>query len=324
MFIQYGYIKLPVPIKSIINMYPNIRLIPYSYHMQKQRLRYDELIHFGGSEDAWCDYEVKRDRYIIFYNDIKSNKINSYRYRWSLAHELGHVLLKHHKIYKESRLFRNSLSDALYNQLENEADSFAKYSLVPHGALSYYKIEKYQDIQRLCKISGPAAEMRYQEYRRWQAKSKNSASIYDKTIYELYIKGKNCYTCLNCHAQFNIAKAKYCPYCGSHVLRPINETLKSMKYKEIKTDWMNRVTACLRCGNECIFGGSERCQICRAPLINYCTYCKAGSKSKPHQAFPANARFCPFCGHETLFHQLHLLQDWFSERIETELQEFLF
>ena len=74
--------------------------------------------------------------YIIYYNDIDShNIINSNRYCWNIAHELGHILLEHHKTNEKTRIFRSSLSNQEYDYFEAEADYFAQLILVPHVVL---------------------------------------------------------------------------------------------------------------------------------------------------------------------------------------------
>ena len=119
-------LALPIPVKAIAKTFNRfIRVIPYSRQMKENGLSLNEMIAQSKTEDAYTDYDAISGRYIIYYNDITPAKIKSNRYRWNIAHELGHIFLNHHKIYKTTRLFRCELSDAEYDLLEDEADRFA-------------------------------------------------------------------------------------------------------------------------------------------------------------------------------------------------------
>ena len=163
-------VTLPVPLKEMVKSLPNCRLIGYSIHCARRGLTKAEMIQYAGTDDACCDFYKSQDKYIIYYNDIDSHKVNSKRYRWNIAHELGHILLNHHRDHTETRLFRNELSTATYQKLEDEADTFAAYLLVPHGAIYIYSsYEKITEnwIKNHCAISGPAASRRYKLFQQW-------------------------------------------------------------------------------------------------------------------------------------------------------------
>lgn len=127
--------------KKICKSYEFIRLIPFSIQMKYRGMTYEDVLAQCQTKDACADYYASKGRYIIYYNDIdKIAFVNSNRYRWSIAHELGHILLEHHKISDKTRIFRFNLSDEEYDQFETEADYFAQLILVPHAALLGFKI----------------------------------------------------------------------------------------------------------------------------------------------------------------------------------------
>lgn len=103
--------------------------------------------------------------------------MTSNRYRWNIAHELGHVALRHHKKYKESRIFRNEISKELYEEIEEEANMFAAYILVPHIVISCVADKHYIGISNLCKVSGAAAVHRFDAIQAWSRR--NRAEAYD-------------------------------------------------------------------------------------------------------------------------------------------------
>lgn len=124
--------------------------------------------------------------YIIYYNDIDShNIINSNRYCWNIAHELGHILLEHHKTNEKTRIFRSSLSNQEYDYFEAEADYFAQLILVPHVVLYAFKIKNSSQLKSLCRISAPAANRRFYAYQQW-IKNINGNDEYDKPLFHLY------------------------------------------------------------------------------------------------------------------------------------------
>lgn len=54
------------------------------------------MITFVESKDACTDFYANKNLYYIYYNDVDASVTTSNRYRWNIAHELGHILLKHH------------------------------------------------------------------------------------------------------------------------------------------------------------------------------------------------------------------------------------
>ncbi len=162
---QFGNIKLPVPIKKIVK-FLGYRLVPYSSFAQRHNLTYKETVDYFGTDDACSDYEKNTNIYVVYFNDMDKAKIENHRIRWNIAHELGHIVLGHHKT-ENTRLFRNSLSFKEYNRLEEEADAFASYILVPYIVLNFQRIGMPEDIARICKISATAAKYRFTDFFLW-------------------------------------------------------------------------------------------------------------------------------------------------------------
>lgn len=319
-------LSLPVPVKALAKSLPNCRLISYSSHCNRYHFSYKEMVAYAGSEDACSDYNVNKDAYIIFYNDVDPRKTNSNRYRWNIAHELGHIVLKHHILYPNSRLFRSSLKDRTYHMLEEEADLFAAYILVPHVVLFIYAkssavSESEQLIADLCRISHPASEVRFKCYQQWEmnALSQNTHKLcdrYDLEIARLFIKTR---TCGNCGYLFVKKTAmNYCPICGKKVLLFGKKgDMDIMKYSGIEVDERFKAKKCPTCSNEETEVNGVFCQICGAGLVNRCIN---GNQVSPFdepdacctdaERLPGNARFCPYCGGETIFFKQGFLKAW--------------
>lgn len=162
-------LDLPVNIKHVTKSYKHCecRLIPYSHYMKTNHLSYEEMLNFANTKDAFCNYIASEKQAIIFFNDIDESLLNSNRYRWNIAHELGHIALGHLTSSNSSRAFRTTLTDIQDPEAEIEADQFASYILVPYIVLKYLKVQSADDLMRICKISKQAAQIRYEQYLKW-------------------------------------------------------------------------------------------------------------------------------------------------------------
>ena len=93
-------------------------------------------------------YDEKRKTIFIAKNDEPHRKL------FSVAHELGHIILNHRHATVQ---FRITHSDERYPKEESEANSFAVHLLVPEFMLREY-MEKYSlskfDYEELAKIFG--------------------------------------------------------------------------------------------------------------------------------------------------------------------------
>lgn len=80
----------------------------------------------------------KKDKYLVFFNDLNINYKSPVRRRWTIAHELGHVILNHLTLTNKVRIFRSDLIDDEYKWMEIEANRFA--SLLLANPLILHKI----------------------------------------------------------------------------------------------------------------------------------------------------------------------------------------
>ena len=293
--------SLPVKIKSICKAYPNIRLVSFSTQMERRNITYKDMIEFCGTSDSCADYDANLDKYIIYYNDIELTRIvNSNRYRWNIAHELGHILLGHHKCSHKTRIYRCSLSDEEYNYLEAEADYFAQLILVPHVVLYAFRIQNERQLKSLCKISNPAATRRFRAYKEW-LKNINGDDPYDRPLFQYYYKYIFKKQCSTCGAHIIQARGIYCPICG-------NTTLQwgdgKMIYSKIELNEKNKPKKCPICDNEETLVDGNYCQICGTYLLNECSNETCGA------SLPSNARYCSICGSRSTYLQMHFLNVW--------------
>ncbi len=82
----------------------------------------------------------------IFYDDAQKNiKIT----RFAIAHELGHILLKHNELGIISAF---DLDNPTFSRGEKSADAFATYLLAPSCILRQLEIHTPDDIVNICNI----------------------------------------------------------------------------------------------------------------------------------------------------------------------------
>nr|WP_302597638.1 ImmA/IrrE family metallo-endopeptidase [uncultured Cellulosilyticum sp.] len=295
-------IELPLNIKHITKSLNNCRLITYSKFMKTHNMSYEEMLNYAGTIDAFTDYYAESDKYVIYYNDLDSKIMSSNRYRWNIAHELGHVMLMHHKQNNKSRLFRNTLSNREYKLLEYEADYFASYILVPYAALSKLKIRTKYDIAKYCKISDYASQYRFIDYVKWNIRSVFDS--YDNSILKFFYSSIYQKKCLICSHYFISQTAVYCPICGNKNFKRKKDENMEYENEYILDENGKVVDECVLCRNTDLPSEGVFCKICGKPVVNKCT--------NPQCCTPAqgNARYCIHCGSKTTFFKHELLYSW--------------
>ncbi|ABX43352.1 protein of unknown function DUF955 [Lachnoclostridium phytofermentans ISDg] len=97
----------------------------------------------------------------VYYNENKSHN----RVRFSLMHELGHIVLESND--------------------ESECDKFSSNTIAPRMAIHYSKCRNANDVAKIFILSDQAANIAFDDYRRWR----RNVTIYgmsdlDKQMYE--------------------------------------------------------------------------------------------------------------------------------------------
>jgi hypothetical protein len=134
------------------------RVVSYQSLAITQHRNVLDIMEAFGSEDGCTHYDPKTGRCLVTYNN------NGYRprIRWTLAHELGHILCGHfHELYDSGR---RELSDELWQSMEEEADYFAASLLAPFPAIRKMNVQSAEDISRLFGLSAAAANRRMYEF----------------------------------------------------------------------------------------------------------------------------------------------------------------
>lgn len=129
---------LPINLNSIIK-FNHWKVIRYSKLKKLNMIEYETLM----KENNGFAELTPNNEYIIFYNDELPQGMQ----RFTIAHEIGHIVLFHFKIPIENR--------------EQEANMFAARLLMPMCVLRECKIIDEQEIMTMCNVSYISAHYRY-------------------------------------------------------------------------------------------------------------------------------------------------------------------
>ncbi|MDR0917959.1 MAG: ImmA/IrrE family metallo-endopeptidase [Oscillospiraceae bacterium] len=113
--------------------------------------------------------------YIVFaYEDVSKQ-----RRKFSVAHELGHILLGH-RHYETDYTEKNTPEDEL------EADYFAIVLLTPACVLHGIGVDSHYEISNLCGISQEIAIERYKELKQLQKDKRIFTSTIERLVYNKF------------------------------------------------------------------------------------------------------------------------------------------
>ncbi|MDA2567389.1 ImmA/IrrE family metallo-endopeptidase [Bacillus cereus] len=182
---------LPINFRKIEKCFPNLKIRTFSWMARTHNMSLDDICKWARSNEGCCWYRKIDDTYIILYNE----KIGcSQRIRWTIAHELGHFILKHNLRSNEKVMSRGPLNEAEYEVLEKEANYFAKNILVPIPVIakiltSISTINLF-DIAEICDISYEAAEHTIRYLNRIQHSGISINSVYPEVAiaFQYYIE----------------------------------------------------------------------------------------------------------------------------------------
>lgn len=323
-FLSNNINRLPTNINRIYSNHKNCRIIPYSKFMKDHKLSEDEVISYLGSEDGCTILEESTNRYLVFINDLEHIIFSPRRRRWTLAHELGHIVLDHHRITDKTKLSRDGLSDSEYELLEKEANYFASILLAPSIVLLTIDVQSANDIYDLCELSMEASNNRFDNYLKW--KRSNRIESYTNTILEQFHDFIYQKRCLNCGYGFIQKNAIYCPICGEILYWGEGKVIYK---KGIPLDEKGKATICPRCENEEINVHDQYCKICGAFLYQKCggivDHDMYGNEFIVEEGcdilLDSNARYCTQCGRETTFYRYKYLKSWEEEYKENEVKK---
>lgn len=139
------FISLPFNIVGAIKSVPNVRLITYLCFSELHRITLEKVIKYAESNDGVTHYNKNTDQYIVLYN----TKHCVGRRRFTLAHELGHIVLGHLEAAAFSKASINNFNGLSDTAIEREADWFASMLLCPFPVLRELNVNSPTQIKRI-------------------------------------------------------------------------------------------------------------------------------------------------------------------------------
>lgn len=117
---------------------------------------------------------------IIVINSLKRD--NTARMRFTVAHELGHIMLGHVGVYE----LVNREPSPGDNDIEREANVFASRLLAPACVLWGCNVKSPEEIMQLCDISHQAAQFRFNRMKVLYERQKFLTSPLEKKVYKRF------------------------------------------------------------------------------------------------------------------------------------------
>lgn len=309
---------MPIDVRSLIKSSNKCTIKRYSKLMERYSFSKQDLVDNFGNDGAILYDTQNTKTYTIIYNDIDKPDT---RINWTLAHELGHFVLKHHIDFDETKLIRGGLTDYEYKVLDAEADAFAAELLSPLMVMIAANWDTKDALIQHTGLSNMAARNRSRAIRRVKI-FKECYFKYERELYYTFYNHIYKKFCPECKTSFVDRDAKYCPICGAHNLIWKNTEENIMKYSGILVDENSKAYTCPQCENEEIFTNGDHCMICGFNLINKCIgdaqYDDFGSLNGfvggCGELLPGNARYCPYCGGHSSFFANGVLTRWEYEK----------
>lgn len=186
-YIKLNITEFPIDIFQIISSFDNIKIVSYHQFMTDYNLTKEETFEILTSDEGCTDYHKAKDRYIIYYNDLdyKSEE----RIKWTLTHELGHILCGHY--CENTKIFSEDLSETEYKFKESEANHFTGLLLSNPIILNKLNVRSPYDIEIYCALSAQAAKYRFDNYKKWcKHKIMNSSDRYILRNFQKYLNAQ--------------------------------------------------------------------------------------------------------------------------------------
>jgi len=278
---------LPVDPKKLYKTF-NWTLLTYNeaqFVLGKEKI---DRLRKNKIEASTMAHPLKPGVYVTIYDET----IYQQRVRFTLAHEIGHIVLDHFSSNKGWRVF------------ESEAHYFAAELLAPLPILEELPIRNEYDIMNICGLSYEAAKNRLTDLQLWKRLSDEISNqlLPNEDLVELF-------------KDFLEPVAK-CEFNGQ--IKAPGVVLMSQKHHFVQIDENGRFSLCPRCGNNDISDEATYCKMCGFYLFNKCINDSAYNDSIVNFDYrqycgainDGDARYCEHCGSPTILTRAGLVTTW--------------
>lgn len=157
----------PIEPCNLASNFPNLRMMTYQQYAEWNDCSMERVIRTCKSKFGCTHYDPPNDRYLILWNEDTADNNVLGRQRWTKAHELGHVVLKHLPMTAAKQMSRDGFYSKHDKELEDEADYFAALLLCPWALFRQLYVDSPADIENIFGLSEMAANLRWEDYVRW-------------------------------------------------------------------------------------------------------------------------------------------------------------
>lgn len=326
---EAGIDSYPVSMKQILRHY-GIRLMSYEDYCRCNGCTMEDCLSLFGRDGATIEHNGKC---LIVYNKNQKPKD---RIRFTLAHELGHILHRHHQELGTEMLQRLQVEKSLYDVMEDEANCFARNLLCPalsvqtlfraHGFVSaehdamqkrtvWRKIPAAPSLPELpanltdsylvrqsFMVTDTAAKARCHFLKEDLRNTKGvlvSSVILDRIRFTAQWRCKKC-------GALKQPGSEYCCHCGARsrygLLVAEAPADPDIPYFYDRYSNKYRVVKCPVCGYAEHEPDADFCISCGTNLTNLCAGIKdPESGERVRHSSPPNARYCSRCGKPTVY-----------------------
>ena len=182
LYSQLPRIKYPLDLNKILSLIPNCKLMSYQKFADINNCSVNDVITLCQSKSGCTHYDVETNRYLILVNLAETS--NYGRRRWTIAHEIGHIVCGHHILSAVDKIAENSFAQINNQDYEIEADYFAVTLLSPLPLFKAFEIQSARDIQNTFGLSAEASDIRLKEYKIWLRNHRKTA--WENDIVNMY------------------------------------------------------------------------------------------------------------------------------------------
>ena len=137
-----------------------------------------KALELGADQDGYS--MIVNGEPIIVINSLKLSNVA--RMRFTVAHELGHIMLGHVGVYE----LVNREPSPGDNEIEQQANIFASRLLAPACVLWGCKVKSPEEIMQLCDISRKAAQFRFNRMKILYKRDKFLLSPLERQVFQQF------------------------------------------------------------------------------------------------------------------------------------------